>query len=158
MRANTKRIIAASLAAAIGVGGAKAVQEKVVKHGIEDGKAIVVAAPAGSCALRKVEVEGDSTFIDVAVTSQHRQIPNPSGLTVLTGRGKVEVKDAYHTGKGAPGFSTFGGTIHTSDVLSPAPINPLTPGGTVVVQTPEGSAVCGAFAIVPGAGNNSRHS
>ena len=155
MHTKTKKIIAASLVAAIGTGGAKAAQETIVRHGIEDGKAIVVAAPIGNCILSQVFVNGDKTFINVTVKDPNREDATPSGLHVVTARGDIKV-DMADTGKGGPGMSMVGGKINTADLLSPLPINPPTPVGTVIADTAEGQAVCGAFAVVPYAGNGNQ--
>lgn len=137
----------------MGVSGAGAAKELIVRNGIEDGKAVVVSAPVGSCALREVFVNGEKVFINVSVKSG-REDATPSGLHVLTARGDVPV-DMSNTGKGGPGFSMVGGTIKTSDLLTPVPANAPTPGGTVLADTPEGTAVCGSFVVVPYAGNGS---
>lgn len=154
MHAKTKKILALGLATAMGTAGAHAARETFVRTGMEDGKALVVAAPVGNCLLRDVYVNGKKTFINVSVKNPEREDATPSGLHVVTASGDIPV-DMSATGKGGPGLSIVGGTIETSDLLSPLPVDPPTPVGTVVADTPEGPAVCGAFAIVPHAGNGS---
>ncbi len=143
------RLVAATTAAVVAGLGIHAGQELAVAHGMETGKAFVVSAPAGRCALTGVYVDGAFVSFEVAVTSRTDALP--SAINVVTAGGEQRI-EMYETGKGSTGLAMVGGRIATSAILSEYPINPYAPGGAVYVDTPEGPAACGVFVIAPYAG------